>query len=61
MDVVDTHLVGGPPAEPKQSWNEIWTVSACGKRYNVPIRFVPDMVGEGTSIHIESKAIMPVQ
>ena len=61
VDVVDTRLVGGPPTAPKQSWNEIWTVNACDKRFNVPIRFVPDMVGEGTSIHIESKAVMPAQ
>ena len=60
VDVLDTHLTGAPPA-PKQPWNEIWTVSACGKHLNVPMQFVPDAVGEGTSIHIASKAVMPVQ
>ncbi len=56
VDVIDTHLVGAePPA--KQPWNELWTVSSCGKRVSVPMQFVPDAVGEGTSIHIESKAI----
>jgi hypothetical protein len=57
IDVLDTHLVGSAPAASKQSWNEIWTVSACSKRISVPIQFVPDAVGEGTSIHIESKAV----
>lgn len=57
VDVLDTHLAGAPPAAAKQSWNEIWTVSACGKRLSVPIQFVPDIVGEGTSVHIESKAV----
>jgi hypothetical protein len=61
VDVLDTNLAGAPPTASKQPWNEIWTVSACGKRLNVPIQFVPDTVGDGTSIHIESKAVTPVQ
>lgn len=59
VDVLDTHLDGPAPTASKQPWNELWTVSACGKRLRVPIQFVPDAVGEGTSIHIESKAVTP--
>ena len=58
VDVLDTHLAEPAPTVPKQPWNELWTVGACGKRLNVPIQFVPDAVGEGTSIHIESKSVM---
>ena len=61
VDVLDTHLVGSAPSVPKQPWNELWTVGACGKRLNVPIQFVPDAVGPGTSIHIESKAVTQAQ
>jgi hypothetical protein len=57
VDVLDTHLVGSAPTASKHPWNEIWTIGACGKRMSVPIQFVPDLVGEGTSIHIESKAV----
>ena len=56
VDVIDTHLTGAEPAR-KQPWNDLWTVSICGKRVSVPMQFVPDAVGEGTSIHIESKSI----
>ena len=61
VDVLDTAVAGAPPAASKQPWNEVWTVAACGERFNVPIRFVPDMVGDGTSIHIESKDVTPAQ
>ena len=57
VDVLDTRLVGDPPAATNQRWNEMWTVATCNRKLNVPIEFVPDTVGEGTSIKIESKAI----
>jgi hypothetical protein len=59
VDVLDTKLVGAAPAAgTKDPWNEMWLVQTCGKRLNVPIQFVPDAVGVGTSIKIESKAVM---
>jgi len=58
VDVLDTTLSGPAPSQPKQPWLETWLVQTCGKRLNVPIQFVPDVVGEGTSIKIDSKAIM---
>lgn len=59
VDVIDTHLIAAPTA-PKQPWNEVWTVTTCGKRLSVPIRFVPDATGDGTSIQIESKTVKPL-
>ena len=60
VDVLDTNLVGSAPTASKQPWSELWTVRACGKRMSVPIQFVPDAVGDGTSIHIESKTVTPL-
>ena len=59
VDVLDTHFAGSAPPVPRQPWNEIWTVGACGKQLNVPIQFVPDAVGGGTSIHIDAKSVAP--
>lgn len=56
-DVVDTHLSGTAPAALKQPWTETWTVVSCGKQLSVPVHFVPDEVGPGTSIHIDVKSI----
>lgn len=58
VDVLDTKLDGPAPTASKQPWNEVWTVATCNRKLNVPIHFVPDMVGEGTSIHIESKSVL---
>jgi hypothetical protein len=55
--VLDTKLSGPPPSQPKQPWLETWLVQTCGKRLNVPIQFVPDVVGPGTSIKVESKTV----
>lgn len=57
VDVLDTTLDGPTPAAGKAAWSEVWTVRACGKTLKVPIRFVPDVVGVGTSIRIESKQV----
>jgi hypothetical protein len=58
VDVLDTRLEGPAPTASKQPWSEVWTVATCNRRLNVPIRFVPDAVGEGTSIQIESKSVL---
>jgi hypothetical protein len=58
VDVLDTRLEGPAPTASKQPWNEVWTVATCNRRLNVPIRFVPDAVGDGTSIRIESKSVL---
>lgn len=57
VDVLDTTLDGPTPAAEKAAWSEVWTVRTCGKTLRVPIRFVPDVVGVGTSIRIESKMV----
>ena len=61
VDVLDTAPDGPAPAVDKASWSEIWTVRACGKTLHVPIRFVPDVVGLGTSIRVESKMVTVAQ
>ena len=61
VDVLDTRLVGGAPAGAKTPWNEVWTVRTCGTRLTVPVQFVPDAVGPGTTIHIESKSVKTAQ
>jgi len=61
VDVLDTRLDGDLPAVSRGAWNEVWTVRTCNRLLHVPIRFVPDMVGEGTSIRIESKAVTVAQ
>jgi hypothetical protein len=30
-------------------WNELWTISICGKMVDVPMRFIPDARGGGTT------------
>lgn len=61
VDVLDTALDGRVPAVDKASWSEMWTVRTCGKTLHVPIRFVPDVVGLGTSIRVESKMVTVAQ
>jgi hypothetical protein len=61
VDVLDTKLDGPMPTVARGAWNEVWTVRTCNRLLHVPIRFVPDVVGEGTSIRIESKAVTVVQ
>ena len=60
VDVLDTKLAGAAPTASKQPWSEVWTVATCNRKLNVPIKFVPDAVGEGTAIKIESKAVLVV-
>ena len=57
VDVLDTALDGPAPAQSKEPWNEVWTVRACNRKLSVPLRFVPDVVGEGTAIRIDSKTV----
>lgn len=38
-------------------WKELWTVMACGKKVYVPVTYVPDKKGIGTSYIIESGEI----
>jgi len=55
VDVLDTHMLGKgvPPA----AWQEVWLVNICGHRLNVPITFIPDAKGPGTSYSISSDKI----
>lgn len=57
VDVLDTRVDGPMPAVSRGAWNEVWTVRTCNRMLHVPIRFVPDVVGEGTSIRVDSKSV----
>jgi len=56
VDVLDTHTVGAPP-QGRAVWYESWLVRICAHRLNVPITFVPDATGPGTSFGISSSDI----
>jgi hypothetical protein len=55
VDVLDTRITGkfAPPAP----WQETWLVNICGHRLNIPITFIPDAKGPGTSFSISSDKI----
>jgi hypothetical protein len=55
IDVLDTHILGS--AVPLAPWQEIWLVNICGHRLNIPITFLPDAKGPGTSFSISSDKI----
>ena len=57
FDVLDTSLVGDILPAAGQSWREVWLISIGGRHMKVPIRFVPDPAGSGTSFHIDPKTI----
>jgi len=56
IDVLDTHVVVGSFAPPAP-WQETWLVNICGHRLNIPITFIPDAKGPGTSFSISSARI----
>lgn len=56
VDVVDTRLRANGLVDSHAPWTEIWTVSACGRRFTVPVRFTPQPQA-GTDIDIEVAAI----
>jgi len=55
IDVLDTHLIGNYPQH--GPWQESWLVNICGHRLNIPITFIPDAKGPGTSFSISSNKI----
>jgi len=55
MDVLDTHLVRN--VAPPNPWQEIWLVNICGHHLNIPITFIPDATGGGTSFSVSSDKI----
>ncbi len=55
IDVLDTHLIDNPA--PPNPWHEVWLVNICGHRLNIPITFIPDATGGGTSYSISSAKI----
>ena len=55
IDVLDTHLVSN--VAPPNPWQEVWLVNICGHRLNIPITFIPDATGGGTSFSISSDKI----
>ncbi len=42
---------------PKQVWHEVWTVTACGKLLDMTFGFIPDAVGDGTTIEASNKDV----
>jgi hypothetical protein len=57
VDVLDTTLLSAPP----KPWQEVWVVNICGHRLKVPITFIPDAKGPGTSFSISSANITEVR
>jgi len=55
IDVLDTHLITN--VTPHNPWQEVWLVNICGNRLNIPITFIPDATGGGTSFSISSDKI----
>jgi hypothetical protein len=60
FDILDTELVGPNPPPIHQSWKDIWLVGGNGREMRVPIEFVPDQTGSGTSFHVNPNTIVDV-
>ena len=43
----------------RRPWAEVWTLSACGRAYAVPVRFAPGR--GGTEITVDPAAVRPVE
>ena len=59
--VADTRAEGaaaapGGGAAPRP-WGEVWTISACGRAFAVPVRFAPNR--DGTEITVDPGAVRP--
>lgn len=50
VDVLETALPNGEPSGPGGSWDEKWTVRACGKKSVVTMHFAPDAKGMTVSV-----------
>ena len=48
-----------PAADPAQPRSEVWTISACGRAYAVPVRFAPGRDG-ATEITVDPAAVRPL-
>jgi len=55
IDVLDTHVAG--TFAPPNPWQEVWLVNICDHRLSIPITFLPDAKGPGTSFSISSANI----
>ena len=60
IDVFDTELLGPTLPAAHQSWKEVWLIRVSGHEMRVPIEFVPDQNGSGTSFHVNPKDITDV-
>lgn len=50
---------GATAARPAgRPWGEVWTLSACGRAFAVPLRFAP--VRDGTEITVDPDAVRPL-
>lgn len=63
--IVDTELLEAPQYGRIEDgkrygstpWKEQWTVDVCGKKVLVPIIYIPDANGKGTSFAVEQKNV----
>jgi hypothetical protein len=60
FDILDTELLGPTPPPIGQIWKEIWLVRMNGREMRVPIEFIPDQSGGGTTFSISPKTIVDV-
>ena len=60
FDILDTELFGPALPATHQSWKEIWLIRINGREMRVPIEFVPDQSGSGTSFHVNPNTIVDV-
>ncbi len=61
LDVLDTNIVGHKVPVGREPWSEVWLVRFCGRKLEIPITFVPDAVGGGTSFNVEQKKVVEVR
>ena len=51
FNVTDTEFVGyDSMAAGRRPWHELWTVTACGHTWKVPIAFTPDATGPNITV-----------
>jgi len=57
VDILETQLPNGRPANDQTPWNERWRVDACGKQFFVTLHYIPDATG--TTINVSPKETVP--
>lgn len=52
MGIADTRVTQFPQKPGISPWRELWTVNACGKLVEVPVRFVPSYPRPGVTYEV---------